>query len=86
MRRAWAICFSLIFYPLLAVYTAAALAGLSLALGVASGPHHLNAGQFAWPALFRLSFELGLALETWWKARRFVLAAAALLLAFVSPA
>ena len=34
MRRAWAICFSLVFYPLLAVYTAMALAGLSTAMSL----------------------------------------------------
>ena len=48
MRRAWAICFSLVFYPLLAVYTAAALAGLSTAmsLGAPFVSHRENMRRF----------------------------------------
>lgn len=62
-----------------------ALVGLALAVGVASGPHHLNAGQFAWPALFGLSLELGLAVEAAWQRRRFAFVALALVAAFASP-
>ena len=48
MRRAWAICFSLVFYPLLAVYTAVALAGLSTAmsLGAPFVSHRENMRRF----------------------------------------
>lgn len=62
------------------------LAGVVLAMGVASGPHHLNAGQFLWPALFALSLELGLAIGAWLDARRFWLAGLALAIALASPA
>lgn len=48
MRRAWAICFSLVFYPLLVVYTLAAVAGLSMAvsLGAPFVSHRENMRRF----------------------------------------
>ncbi len=44
MRRAWGICYSVAFYPLLAVYTLAAVAGMTLWM-VAGAPFHSHRGN-----------------------------------------
>lgn len=64
----------------------AAAGGFGLTLVVAAGPHYLNGGQFAWPALFALALALGLAVDRWLRAGRRALAGLALGLALASPA
>ena len=44
MRRAWGICYSLAFYPLLAVYTVSAVAGMTLWM-LLGAPFHSHRGN-----------------------------------------